>query len=97
MHPLEKIYWLRFGLGVAAALICAGYGVAVREIPGDIYLFLNSISLALITYLLSYYVIKYKFAIHVEKPHKLLTTGIGIYFLSWIVFWSLLYTIIATI
>jgi hypothetical protein len=31
----------------------------------------------------------------VQKPQKLLTAGIGIYFLSWIVFWTLLYTILA--
>jgi len=31
----------------------------------------------------------------VDKPQKLFTMGIGIYFISWLVFWILLYTIIA--
>ena len=57
--------------------------------------FTTGFSIALIIYLTSYYIIKLKFMNKVEKPRKLITTGIGIYFLSWIVFWALLYTIIA--
>ena len=53
-------------------------------------------SLAIVTYLVSYYFIKFKFIHEVEKPRKLFTTGIGIYFLSWIIFWILLYTLFAT-
>lgn len=52
-------------------------------------------SLMLVTYMLSYYAIKSKFITQVEKPQKLVTTGIGIYLLSWLVFWVLLYTILA--
>jgi hypothetical protein len=29
----------------------------------------------------------------VEKPQKLVSTGIGVYFMAWIVFWVLFYTI----
>lgn len=57
--------------------------------------FLNSMSLAIIVYLLSYYYIKSKFKLKVQKPQKLFTAGIGIFFLAWIVFWALLYTVIA--
>ena len=57
--------------------------------------FMNGILIALVTYLISYYIIKFKFSYKVEKPRKLLTTGIGIYFISWLAFWILLYTIIA--
>jgi hypothetical protein len=56
---------------------------------------MNGISLAIITYLVSYYVIKLRFAHKVEKPTKLFSTGIGIYFLTWLVFWILLYTLIS--
>jgi hypothetical protein len=56
---------------------------------------MNGISLSIITYLVSYYVIKLGFTHKVEKPRKLFTTGIGIYFLTWIVFWILLYTLIS--
>jgi hypothetical protein len=59
--------------------------------------FLNSLSIALVVYLVSYYPIKNRFLLKVEKPRKIATTGIGIYFISWLVFWSLLYTLMATI
>jgi hypothetical protein len=99
MRPLEKVYWLRLGLGIVAALLCAAYGLAV---PGTIVstgftftTFMNSTSIAILTYIVSYYLIKNRFLTLVVKPMKLFTTGFGVYFLSWIVFWVLLYTIIA--
>jgi len=107
MKTLETIYWLRLALGITAALICAGYGVAagpeagirpidpVGEFSVDYPFFMTSLSMALVIYLISYYIIKSKFLLKVEKPRKLLTTGIGIYFLSWLFLWVLLYTIIA--
>ncbi|MFZ0966191.1 MAG: hypothetical protein WAN82_06145 [Candidatus Bathyarchaeia archaeon] len=103
MHHLVKVYWLRVALGIIAAFVCAGYGIAAQKIPHNPpqeafpvdYLFLmNSITLALAVYLISYYIIKSKFMLKVEKPSKLATTGIGIYFIAWLVFWVLLYTII---
>jgi hypothetical protein len=58
--------------------------------------FFNSISIALIVYIVSYYIVKRIFSPKVEKPQKIATAGIGIYFLSWLVSWILLYTILAT-
>lgn len=98
MKPLETVYWLRFGFGILAALICVGYGVGTNTISSTNFvfsMFLNGMSLAIIVYLVSYYYIKSKFKLRVEKPQKLFTAGIGIYFLAWIVLWALLYTIIA--
>jgi len=57
--------------------------------------FMNSVSIALIVYLISYWIIKRKFMLKVEKPRKIATTGIGIYFIAWLVCWVLLYTIVA--
>ncbi|MGC9345261.1 MAG: hypothetical protein ACP5ER_00505 [Candidatus Bathyarchaeales archaeon] len=98
MKPLETIYWLRLALGITAALICIAYGIATGTISNTEFkfsTFMNGLSMALVIYIISYYIIKPKFIYKVEKQQKLLTTGIGIYFLSWIVFWVLLYTIIA--
>jgi flagellar biosynthesis protein FliR len=98
MKPLVKVYWLRVALGITAALICAGYGIAIGAISKTTFtlnIFFNSMSIALVVYIISYYIIKRKFILTVEKPQKLATTGIGIYFISWLVFWILLYTIIA--
>jgi hypothetical protein len=104
MKPLKVIYWLRLALGIVAAFICIGFALATGAIPDidptetfpmDISVFMNGVSIAIIFYLLSYYVIKWRFAAEVEKPSKLMTTGIGIYLLSWIVIWVLLYTLFA--
>jgi hypothetical protein len=95
MKPLETVYWFRFLMGFIAALICLGYVMAFyRPLPrgADFNIFLNSVSLSVITYLLSYYALKPRFKDKVAKPSKILTTGIGVYFLSWIVFYVLLYT-----
>ncbi|MEM2567794.1 MAG: hypothetical protein QXR01_01050 [Candidatus Bathyarchaeia archaeon] len=100
MKPLEKLYWLRFALGIVAALVCIGYGwVTFMNKQGfdprnpDPVILLNGISFALIVYILSYYIIKPKFILKVEKPQKIFTTGMSIFFLSWLVFWVLLYTV----
>jgi len=98
MKPLETIYWLRLALGITAAFICVAYGLMRGTISSTIFTtdtFLTGISFALIVYMISYYIIKIRFMNKVEKTQKLITTGIGIYFLAWIVLWILMYTIIA--
>ncbi|MGB9854351.1 MAG: hypothetical protein ACPLRY_06065 [Candidatus Bathyarchaeales archaeon] len=99
MKPLEALYWSRFVLGIVAALVCIGYGLATNTVRTDIFninIFMNGLAFAIIVYMISYYLIKPRLLLKVEKSQKILTTGIGIYFLSWLVFWILLYTIIAT-
>lgn len=96
---MVKVYWLKLVLGIIAAVICLGYGIATDMIRNDAFIlstFMNSLSLAIVIYLISHYlVIKRMFALQVEKPQKLFTMGIGVYFLTWIVLWVLLYSIIA--
>jgi hypothetical protein len=94
MKPLETLYWLRFILGIVAALVCVGYEHAVGLISTEFNLVIlfNGIAFALIVYILSYYAIRPKFILKMDKPQKVFTTGIGIYFLSWLVFWVLFYT-----
>ena len=59
--------------------------------------FFNSASIAILVYIVSYYVLKSRFGPKVSKPQKILTTGIGIYILAWLVIWTLLYTLVAGI
>mgnify|MGYP001593499459 CR=1 FL=1 len=59
--------------------------------------FFNSASIAVIVYIASYYLLKSRFGTKVAKPQKILTAGIGIYLLTWLVFWALLYTLVAGI
>ena len=92
MGVLTRIYWMRLLLGMFAGFICTLYNVFV-ESPVDIFSFMTGIMLALLIYLLSYYVFKSAYFTRVDKPTKLVTTGIGIYFIAWIVFWILFWTI----
>lgn len=98
MKPMEKVYYLRLVLGIVAAIVCVAYGVATNTISNSQFTLsnlFNGASLAIITYLISYYVIKARFKSQVEKPQKLFTMGIGVFFLSWLVFWVLLFTVFA--
>jgi hypothetical protein len=99
MTPIQQLYWLRVAMGAIAALICVGYGMAV---PGAISntgipmnTFVNSLTIALAVYLVSFYALKARFLSKLEKPEKLARTGIFMYFITWVVVWILLYTIIA--
>jgi hypothetical protein len=94
VKPLQIIYWLRLGLGIIAALVCTGY--AMVDTRDTISVFMNGAIIAMIIYLISSRIIKNRFINKVEKPQKLMTMGIGIYFLSWLVFWILLYSIIVS-
>jgi len=94
MKPLNLIYWIRFGLGIAAAALCTVYTILAGNLAQtDVKVFFSGASLALLFYLATYYIIKLKFLYKVEKPSKLVTTGIGIYFFSWLVFWVLFFTL----
>ena len=89
MNPLTLIYWTRLLLGVAAAVLSA----LLTNFAPDFNL-LNGISIALLVYIVSYYVYKAAFVAKVEKQSKIFTTGVGAYFLSWLVMWVLFYTLL---
>ncbi|MGQ9460840.1 MAG: hypothetical protein ACUVRA_06390 [Candidatus Bathyarchaeaceae archaeon] len=89
MKPLSIIYWSRAGFGVLAALICILLRIDTYPSP-----LTSGVSVALIVYMLTYYILKWKFMAKVEKITKILTTGIGTYFLVWIVAWTLFYTLL---
>jgi heme/copper-type cytochrome/quinol oxidase subunit 2 len=54
----------------------------------------NGLTIALLIYLLSYYVLKAKFLNKVEKQSKIMTMGIFMYFIAWAVFFILFYSIL---
>ncbi len=76
MKPLTIIYWTRVLLGVVASLA----STLLTTIITDINLF-NGLTIALLVYIITYYVYKAVFAKKVEKPTKIFTTGIFAYFL----------------
>jgi|SRR5665648_424986 len=93
MTPIVQLYWLRVLLGIVAGAITA----VVAQLfggTGDITTLVNSITVALLIYFISYYVIRPVYKSKIEKQSKLLSTGIGMYFFSWLTFFVLFYTII---
>ncbi len=92
MKPLVVIYWIRLVLGIVAAGISTAVTMLNDELSYTV--FMNGITIALVIYLVSYYVIKAKFGMQLEKKSKIMTQGIGIYFFTWLVFWVLIYSIL---
>lgn len=91
METLNFIYWCRVGLGVVAALICVGGWALTNTLFASI---IEAASLAIVFYIVTYYILKMKFVAKVEKTSKLFTQGIGAYFLTWIISWTLILTLI---
>jgi hypothetical protein len=92
LKPLVMIYWIRVALSIVAAAISAV--AATFFDPYSINTFINGITIALLIYLISYYVLKAQFLNKVEKQSKIMTMGIFIYFISWAAFLILFYSII---
>jgi len=92
VKPLVMIYWARLGLGIVAAVLSA----SLAAVQGGLTYtsFLNGLTVALLVYLVSYYIFKAKFVTKVERQSKIMTMGIGVYFFTWIVFLILFYTIL---
>ena len=91
MRPLKVIYLTRIGLAVVAAALSTAITIAFGE--RGINTFLNGITIALLIYLIAYYVFKAKYRTQVEKQSKIMSMGIGVYFFTWLVVWVLFYTI----
>lgn len=84
MEPSKILYWSRVGLGILSALICT-----LLRLDD----FISGLSFGVLFYILTFYILKRRFATQIEKPSKVFTTGIGAYFMSWIVSWTLFYTL----
>lgn len=102
MNLLTKIYWLRVALGAIAGLVSTSIPIVVQSITGTPLIdqmrqtntLLNGITAALLIYLVTYWILKAKLMSKVEKPTKIMTMGIFIYFFTWIIVWVLLTSII---
>jgi hypothetical protein len=90
MKPLSIIYWTRVLWGIIAASISAWLSGFTIE-----FNILNGVSIALLLYIITYYVYKPLFHSRVEKTTKIFTTGVGAYFLTWLVMFGLLFTLIS--
>ena len=87
MKTLNLIYVIRVGCGILAALIAT---LVVNLKVGDPLI--NGITIGLAVYLVTYYLLKWRFMNKVENPTKIFTMGIGAYFLVFIMCWVLFIT-----
>ncbi|MCL2134948.1 MAG: hypothetical protein FWH37_05260 [Candidatus Bathyarchaeota archaeon] len=95
MKLLTLIYWLRMALGIMSGAVCAFFSnfLVGNGVDGTNVLLL-SISLTLLIYMVTLNLLKRKYQNQVENPSKIAMTGIGMYFVAWIAFYTLFYTII---
>jgi hypothetical protein len=91
MTPVVQLYWLRVALGIVAGAITAVLA-ALFESP-DITTLVNSITVALLIYFVTYYILRGFYKSKIEKQSKILSTAIGMYFFSWLSFFVLFYTV----
>lgn len=89
---LDKVFWLRVGLGVLAGTISAIFGSTMLHAHERGY---TGLGIVIVLFIISYGIAK---ALRVPLPlsdkRKLVMTGIGSYFLMFLVSWILVYTII---
>lgn len=96
MKPSESLYWVRASLGVVIGALSAlyGYATGVPKSSNDLNNLFLGLSFALLFFIMTYYLLKLHYIDKFEKKSKIITTGIGIYFLLWIVTWVLIHTLI---
>jgi zinc transporter ZupT len=92
MTPVVQLYWLRVVLGMVAGVITAV--LAFFGNINDLTTLLNSITLALLIYFVTYYIVRGYYKNKIEKQSKILSTAIGMYFFAWLTFFVLFYTAI---
>ena len=99
MTPVVKLYWLRVALGAIAGLISALFSAYVYQATSitDYTMLLNSITVALAVYVVTYYLLRIKLKSQIEQQSKILTTAIGMYFFAWLSFFVLFYTVIIVV
>jgi hypothetical protein len=78
-------------LGVIAGLVSALFTKYVY-FASDYTPLLNSITVALAVYVVTYYIVRAKLKEAIPQQSKILTTGIGMYFFTWITFFVVIYT-----
>ena len=91
MTPVVQLYWIRAVLGVVAGAVSA---VLALHLPlNDLSSLIDSFTIALLIYLVSYYPLKAKYSKKIEKQSKILSTAVIMYFLAWLPFFVLFFTL----
>ena len=93
MTPIVQLYCIRVVLGIVAAALSAAAAFLMGN-AAEISTFINSLTVALLVYLLTYYILRAAYRNKIEKQSKIMSTGIGMYFFAWMAFLILFYTAI---
>ena len=93
MTPIVQLYCIRIMLGMVAAALSAAAALLMGN-AAEISTFVNSLTVALLVYLLTYYILRATYKNKIEKQSKIMSTGVGMYFFTWIAFLILFYTTI---
>ena len=88
---LDKVFWVRVGLGVLAGMLSAIIGEPLVESSRVVLGFGIMIALFIVSYMLAKGM---KIPIAITEKKKLITTGYGSYFLMFIFSWILVNTLI---
>ena len=88
---LDKVFWVRVGLGVLAGTLSAIIGEPLAESSRVVLGFGIMIALFIVSYMLAKGM---KIPITITEKKKLITTGYGSYFLMFIFSWILVNTLI---
>jgi ABC-type uncharacterized transport system permease subunit len=95
MTPVVQLYWLRVALGIIAGAVTALLA-ALFFSHSSLDTLINSITVALLIYFVTYYILRGYYKGKIEKQSKILSTAIGMYFFAWLSFFVLFYTVFLT-
>jgi len=87
LKPLNLIYLIKICLGALTAIICLLLGVDSL---------FTGVAVGLLVYLVADRILKQVFMAKVEKQSVVTKTGIGIYIITWLFLWILLFTFLYT-
>ena len=93
MTPTVQLYYIRVVLGLFAAALSAVIALLIGN-PTGITTLINAFTIALIVYLLSYYALRGFYKDKIEKQSKILSTAVLMYFLVWLPFFVLFFTML---
>ncbi len=94
---------MRVALGAIAGFVSTGAVLAYQaaapaeslvSLMSSFNTLLNGITIALLVYLITYYILKAKYTSQVEKQSKIMSMGIFIYFFTWLIVWVLTLSIL---
>ena len=92
MTPVVQLYWIRVVLGIVAGAISAE--LALYMSLTSLSTLIDAFTIALLVYLVSYYPLRAVYKDKIQQQSKILSTGIIMYFLTWLPFFVLFFTLL---